>query len=217
MSFQALGAPSGSTAITVDLSRVIKPSQSTPKEIKQAKESLDQFMQPESGLAQEIKSGLVKIERICKTISSQGANDTPPPVPQSKAIVEKTKIAKDQLRYFSQKTEQAIQYHRKQQQEGGNKFCAALPEALRVAGQCKAYQLENDLIELIDKRSQIYYADVLERYRSYDSAVEMEGRGCTRPGFTERLWRAELEHMLPRLERADAVFNELLKYVSSPP
>jgi len=213
----ANGASNTSTPITPSNTRVLTQNNGDKKDLLHVKESLDRFMQPEIGLAQEIKSGLIKLENVCKAMNNATTIDTLANAQLSKVIFDKTTVAREQLKLTAQKTEQSVQLYRKQFQAGTNQYCSTLPDVLRLTGQCKTYHLESEMLELVEKRAQIYYSDVLERYRSYELAIELESKGCTRRGFTEKLWRAETEHMVPRLERADSIFNELLRYTVRQP
>jgi hypothetical protein len=171
---------------------------------------ITEFLEPEQGLNTEIRTGLLKIEQICLTIKKNSVStpgldkksqSLPTLISQSKELLNSQKINL-QSSIDSFKTAYHI--------SSADNSCEKLPKVLRVSNQCRTYQTNLDLLDLVSKTSQSYYSEVSDRYQSYEYALQLEEKGCARPQFAYRLWQAEFEHMVPRLANSSQFFISLL-------
>jgi len=168
------------------------------------------FLEPERGLNNEIRAGLARLEQTCtftnpsKSAVTNFNNSKSALIP--KEIEQARKVAIDQQAI----TDKAIAEFRSVNALNSN-ACAALPPLLRVTDACVRYQKQTELVQTVSQASQSYFGETLARFKSYEAAVDLEARGCTRPEFAFKLWGAEQTHIVPKLLTSGQQLSNLLK------
>lgn len=168
------------------------------------------FLEPEAGLNNEIRAGLARLEQTC-TFTNKSKTATPGPLFSKSALVAK-EIAAARVTTNEQQAiaDKAIAEFRSTHALNMN-ACAALPTVLRVGEQCVRYQTDTETAQAVSQASQTYYGETLARFKSYEAAVELEAKGCTRPDFAHKLWVAEQVHIVPKLKTSGQLLSDLLK------
>lgn len=167
------------------------------------------FLEPEAGLNTEIRAALSRLEVTCQYLKE---GSRAPSVTQSgssnllKEIESAKKLAIEQ-RSVAEKSLDGFQESR----QLNTSSCAALPNVLRLSDQCKQYQIDIDKWQVVKSTTTAYFDETLARFGSYEAAIKLEGRGCTRPGFSNKLWAAEQEHIVPKLKNSGRTLSEMLK------
>lgn len=168
------------------------------------------FLEPERGLNNEIRAGLARLEQTCtftnpsKSAVTNFSHSKSAQIP--KEIEQARKLAIEQQAI----ADKAIAEFRSANALNTN-ACAALPSLLRVTDACVRYQKQNELVQTVSQTSQSYFAEALARFKSYEAAVELEAKGCTRPEFAFKLWGAEQTHIVPKLLTSGQQLSDLLK------
>lgn len=176
----------------------------------QLQNKIKSFLEPERGLNNEIRAGLARLEQTCAfTVNSKPA--TPPATSSknsgvTKEIEDSRKLANDQQAI----ADKAIAEFRSAQALNANS-CAVLPSFLRVTEQCTRYQKDVEIAQTVSRASHDYFSETLARFKSYDAAVELEAKGCTRPDFARKLWAAEQAYIVPKLKSSGQQIADLLK------
>ena len=173
------------------------------------------FLDPVKGLNNDIRAGLQKIEQTCNTISKSKLDESKrlalsAPDPQSVAmrseISSAKQIAVDQNDALSKYIQEARIRLAPQ-----SKSCEGLTALIRSSEECSRYKGATEAINHINDAGVYYYGEALGRFSSYESAFELEQKGCTRPGFSYRLWAAEQTHLMPIMKTSAQTLSELLK------
>jgi len=168
------------------------------------------FLEPEAGLNNEIRAGLVRLEQTC-AFTNKGKQATtksllnksawvPKELDSVRAVVSEQKAIADK----------AITEYRALHNLNINS-CAALPVMLRVTEQCVRYQAAAETAQIVSQASKAYFDEALARFNSYEAAVDLEAKGCTRPDFAHKLWMAEQIHIVPKLKTSGQQLSDLLK------
>jgi hypothetical protein len=173
-------------------------------------EKIKLFLEPERGLNNEIRAGLARLEQTCtftnpsKTAAAQFSTSKSAQIP--KEIDLARKLANEQ----QAQADKAIAEYRTVNALNAN-ACAVVPPLLRVTDACARFQKQTDIAQAVTQASQAYVGETLARFNSYESAVELEAKGCTRPEFAHKLWVAEQVHIVPKLKTSGQQLSDLLK------
>ena len=168
------------------------------------------FLEPERGLNNEIRAGLARLEQTCaftnptKTSATAASSAKSAQIP--KEIEQARKLANEQQAV----ADKAIAEFRTQNALNAN-ACAVVPPLLRVTDACVRFQKQTDTAQAVSQASQAYFGETLARFKSYEAAVELEAKGCTRPEFAHKLWAAEQVHIVPKLKTSGQQLSDLLK------
>lgn len=168
------------------------------------------FLEPETGLNNEIRAGLARLEQTCM-FTNKSKSSQPEPLNSKSATVPK-EVAAARLLVNEQQAiaDKAIAEFRTSRALSMN-TCAALPAMLRVTAQCLRYQADTETAQAVTNASQTYFGETLARFKSYEAAVELEAKGCTRSDFAHKLWTAEQSHIVPKLKTSGQQLSDLLK------
>ncbi len=176
----------------------------------QLQDKIKSFLEPERGLNNEIRAGLTRLEQTCAyTVNPKPAT---PPASSAKnsAVVKEIEEARKLANEQQALADKAIAEFRSAQALNTNS-CAVLPTMLRVTEQCTRYQKNVEIAQAVSRASQDYFAETLARFKSYEAAVELEAKGCTRPDFARKLWAAEQAYIVPKLKSSGQHVADLLK------
>ena len=173
------------------------------------------FLDPVKGLNNDIRSGLQKIEQTCNIIAKSKLEETKKlaltasdaqTVAMRAEISSAKQITVDQNDALTKYIQEARIKLAPQ-----SKSCDGLTALIRTSDACSNYKAANEVINRINDAGVYYYGEALGRYSSYESAYELEQKGCTRPGFSYRLWAAEQTHLMPVMKTSAQTLSELLK------
>lgn len=168
------------------------------------------FLEPEAGLNNDIRAGLARLEQTC-TFTNKTKSNTPNALFSKSAMVPKELAAARVMASEQQAiVDKAIGEFRSMRGLNTN-ACSALPPLLRVTEQCSRYQADIQTAQAVSQATQAYFGETLARFKSYEAAVELEAKGCTRPDFAHKLWAAEQAHIVPKLKTSGQQLSDLLK------
>jgi hypothetical protein len=168
------------------------------------------FLEPERGLNTEIRAGLARLEQTCtftnpaKSAATQFSNSKSAQIP--KEIEQARKMAMEQ----QATVDKAMAEFRTVHALNAN-ACSAVPSLLRVTDACARYQKQTEIVQAVNQASQTYFGETLARFKSYEAAVDLEAKGCTRPEFAYKLWAAEQVHIVPKLKTSGQQLSDWLK------
>jgi len=167
---------------------------------------IKEFLSPEAGLNAEIKAALSKIEQACQY--------TKPPKEfhqnSSSDLISRVESAKQALYEQRAIVNQALERFRIEHKIADNS-CETLPNFLRLSAECRQFQLDKQKYELVSQAALSYFGESLDRYSSYVSAYRLESRGCTRSGFSAKLWAAEQQYIVPKLKDSGSTLAKMLE------
>lgn len=167
------------------------------------------FLAPEAGLNNEIRAGLARIEQACELANTK-ANEPSPLYSKSSLINKEIANTRELIAQQQALLEKSVAAYRTSHALNVNS-CSALPSFLRISDQCVKYQKDVAALEAVNATAQSYYGEALARLKSYEAALDLEAKGCTRADFAFKLWGAEQVHITPKLktsaERLSAFLN----------
>ena len=173
------------------------------------------FLDPVKGLNNDIRAGLLKIEQTCNIIAKSKLDETKKLALTSSDT--QTVVMRSEISSAKQITVDQNDALTKYIQEARiklapqSKSCEGLTAFLKTSDACSNYKAANEVINRINDASVYYYGEALGRFSSYESAYELEQKGCTRPGFSYRLWAAEQTHLMPIMKTSAQTLGDLLK------
>lgn len=186
-----------------------------PPNAQAALEHIKSLLDPVRGLNSEIRVGLVKIEQTCAIISKAKVNEAKQISMSSPEVKSSTlradvntarQVALQQSQSFMASIEGA-----RQQLSQQLKTCEGLPTLMSSNEACSATRTNSEILQKVNEAGSYFYAEALGRYSSYEHAFDLEINGCTRPGFSMRLWAAEKTHLVPSLKTSAQSFVEIFK------
>ncbi|NDC60476.1 MAG: hypothetical protein EBZ60_00375 [Betaproteobacteria bacterium] len=180
--------------------------------LQNAQDKIKVIIEPVKGLNGEIRTGLQKIEQTCAIISKSKINE-------SKQTIANSPETKFQV--FKSEINQAKKWVADQNQQMQNKLEFARGKLAAQASSCESiksnpspacqdYKVNLEIWTKLSDASAYYYAEASARLISYEKANELEAGGCTRPGFSIRMWNAEQEHLIPTLKNSSQLFVDIL-------
>ena len=173
------------------------------------------FLDPVKGLNNDIRAGLQKIEQTCNIIAKSKLDESKrlalsSPDPQSlvmrSEISSAKQIAVDQNDALTKYIQEARIKLAPQ-----SKSCEGLTALIKVNEACSNYKAATEAINHVSDAGVYYYGEALGRFSSYESAFELEQKGCTRPGFSYRLWAAEQTHLMPVMKTSAQTLSDFLR------
>lgn len=173
------------------------------------------FLDPVKGLNSEIRTGLQKIEQTCNIIAKSKLDETKKLAsnssdPQSGAMRSEIFSAK-QLAMDQNEALNRYILETRFKLAPQSKSCEGIASLLKTSDACLSYRANNEAVNHVADAGAYYYGEALGRLSSYESAYELEQKGCTRPGFSNRLWAAEQMHLLPTMKTSAQTLFELLR------
>ena len=170
---------------------------------------LKSFLAPESGLNNEIRAGLTRIEQACD-LAHNKATEPAALYSKSSQIGKEISATRELIAQQQAQFDKSLATYRTSHALQVNS-CAALPAFMRISDQCVKYQNDVATSQAVNSTAQAYYNEALARLKSYEAALDLEAKGCTRPDFAFKLWNAEQAHITPKLktsaERLSAFLN----------
>jgi len=186
-----------------------------PPNSQATQEQIKGLIDPVRGLNAEIRAGLVKIEQTCAIISKAKVNEAKQVSLSSPEVKSSTlradvnaarQVALQQSQAFMASIEGA-----RQQLSQQVKTCEGLPTLMNNNEACSATRTNSEILQKVNEAGSYFYAEALGRFSSYEHAFDLEINGCTRPGFSMRLWAAEKTHLVPSLKTSAQSFVEIFK------
>jgi hypothetical protein len=206
---QTSGKGSTPSAPATSLSSTSSSTSSTALVSEELQTKLKYFLAPESGLNNEIRAGLARIEQACDLAKTKAAEPSPL-YSKSSQISKEIAATRELISQQQSQLDQAFVSYRSSHALNVNS-CAALPSFLRIGEQCVRYQNDLNTVQAVSATAQTYYTEALARLKSYEAALDLEAKGCTRADFAFKLWSAEQAHITPKLktsaERLSAFLN----------
>lgn len=173
------------------------------------------FLDPVKGLNNDIRAGLQKIEQTCNIIAKSKLDETkklaptlaePQTIAMRSEISSAKQITVDQNDALTKYIQEARIKLAPQ-----SKSCEGLTALIKVSEACSNYKAATEAINHLSDAGVYYYGEALGRFSSYESAFELEQKGCTRPGFSYRLWAAEQTHLMPVMKTSAQTLSDLLR------
>lgn len=159
----------------------------------------------EKSVSQEVGRGVTRLTRSCSGLSS---GNTPPNEATQTIQTQLALVQQQKAQTLRKLNEVAVQVNQAKEAQCKLTFLPFLKSA-----SCQAASELQLSTEQIQQATSEYFGLVEERYKLYFTVAAAEARSCVRPGFTERILRANEEHMTGQESRARQQFLDLLQSV----
>jgi hypothetical protein len=181
-----------------------------PNALVQLREQLSVLTQPSENATQALQIGFLKLRRVC----DYGLHEKPA---QSGTEGDTRLVGdrpSDDLPAVQRALEKIKNQYRQSSRIGKNASCKYAPALQFFSAACQGYYEDSDRLTLTDQAAQRLIAQTQERLRLYGQYEVLERQGCTRSGFTQKLWANEEKNLWPLLMGAPALFKSLLPIAS---
>jgi hypothetical protein len=178
----------------------------------QVQEKIKSLLDPVSGLNSELQLGLQRIERTCAIIANNKLIESRQNITNAEQVYQQ-KLSEDLATAKETWVDLKLQVkttlgQRQQSLSSSNLKCDA--SKLNASDACKLQRAQSENLTTVAVASDYFYQEFFERLRSYEKSLALEAKGCTRPGFTQRLWTAEKTHLMPAFTTSAQAFMGLL-------
>jgi len=179
----------------------------------QVQEKINEMLDPVRGLNSDLQIGLQRIERTCSIISKSKLIESKQKLSGTDLVnlqnlSEDLSMAKESLAELRRLVKSNIAIRQQALTKTAQKCDSTKLSTTEI---CQLQQAQIETITAVSDASDYYYQEALERLKNYEKSQELEFKGCTRPGFTFRLWTSEKTHLLPTLNSSSVTFTEMLK------
>lgn len=157
----------------------------------------------EKSVSQEVGRGVTRLTRSCAGLTSGNtpANEATQTIQSQLAIIQQQKS--QTLRKLN---EVAVQVNQAKEAQCRLAFLPFLKSSA-----CQAASELQQSTEQIQQTTSEYFSLVEDRYKQYFTVAAAEARSCVRQGFTERILRANEEHMTGQEARVRQQLLDLLQ------
>ena len=196
---QSFGASSSETAPD----RWMASGAQETAQTKSAREKIQSLRGPSDASTQALRSGFVKLKRLCEygSATPSAVGDEPPLI---------SLRTRGELSRLARALEQAADLYRQKSRVSTQASCQYLPALLSYSGACQGYFDDSARLKLAGEAATQLVAQAQERLDLYDRYLALEHQGCTREGFAKKLWASEEAHLWPLLMEAPAAFKLFL-------
>ncbi|PUE11078.1 hypothetical protein B9Z51_01760 [Limnohabitans sp. T6-5] len=169
-------------------------------------------VQAASQATQELQNGFSKLQRLCTY-----GNDIP--ASSSSQVMDVlaplTAKAQSDLANVQAGLQSTAKTFSQSSRITKNSYCRYVPPFGPLAFVCEGFRYDSAKLHLASRDMQIITADAHQRLYLYEQFVKLEEQGCTRAGFTMKLWETETTFLWPVVLQAPVVFKTTLTYAPS--
>lgn len=174
------------------------------------REKLGQWVQPFDKATQALHIGFWKLKRVCDYGLHESAAPTLTPAQaeaDSKLISAR---AHDELGAVKRSLDHLADDYRQNSRVSKHAACKYLPALPLLSAACQGFQEDSERLAVADQAAKRLVTQAQERLSLYAQYGELERQGCTRAGFTMKLWANEEKYLWPLLLGAPTVFKSML-------
>lgn len=176
----------------------------------QMREQFSRLTRPSDNATQALQTGFVKLKRVCdyglheKTASTGTEGD----------LRMAGERPLQELASVQRALEQIGNAYRQASRITKNASCKYAPVLQYLTQSCRGFYEDSDRLMVAGQAAQRLVSQTRERLKLYGQYEVLELQGCTRAGFTQKLWANEEKYLWPMVMGAPAVFKALLPSAS---
>lgn len=167
---------------------------------------LDTQVQPPSQATKELQNGYQKLNRVC----TLGKSPSPPPMASLLDLSGETDKARLQLRGVELALQQVLKDYAQNSRITRLSACRYVPSFVPLSFTCEGFREDRARLDLATQTVQKLVSEANQRLDLYEQIGQLELRGCTRPGFSLKLWETEQSYLWPTLVDSPNLFRALL-------
>lgn len=177
-----------------------------PNTLVQTREQLSRLTQPLDNATQALQIGFLKLKRVCE----YGLHEKT----ASGAVEAYATLIGDRPREELAAVQQALEKiqaeYRQTSRISKNASCRYAPALQFFSAACRGFYEDSDRLNMADQAAQRLIAQTQERLKLYGQYELLERQGCSRAGFTLKLWANEEKNLWPILMGSPAAFKSVL-------
>lgn len=166
------------------------------------RESIDRYAGRERSVQAELRRGVERLTKACIAPTPSVAISQPMP---SNLLEQELRDLDRLLNPLSERTQRLLA----QAEQRREQLCPFLPLMPKNAA-CRQAEDRRDSLKLLSTALVAQRTDLSARYNLFAEAGRLEARGCTSPGFTQRLLRADDQHVKPNSSQSLSDWARLL-------
>jgi hypothetical protein len=171
--------------------------------------STSNILQYEKGISLEIRRGVKRLTKACSAPENKLENkQTVTPLENiNESIQRKLQEVSGTKASLNARLDVVVTSATKLAEEK----CSGSVVPFFASNACISSQELNNSIKVLQNSLNIYYDQVKARYQLYQEVASKEAEGCVKNGFTERLLKANEQHVISTEDSARLKFLELIK------
>jgi len=169
-------------------------------------QTLENYLAPTRQVVQELQSGLSRLDRMC----SYGLPNSQPVSTKLDLVASQLSMAREQLLDVQSQIGLALTDFRQKSSLATASYCRFVPDFSVVGFSCQAYRQDAIKVASVVRIADQLTADAALRIDLYEKYLQLEARGCTRTGFTQKLWQSEQSLLWPLVQQSPVFFKRQL-------
>lgn len=165
------------------------------------------YIAPADNVLQDLKAGLRKLQRLCSVADVKRMPENTANAEASQKLQTQWALATITLTRVRQQTSEVFAGFERDSRMRTNQACQLAPSWLPG---CGGYLEDQKLLEAASLAANRLFEEAAQRLEFYSKYAELESTGCTRKGFTQRLWQTEERYLWPLVTGAPAYFDKWL-------
>jgi hypothetical protein len=170
------------------------------------KKRFDGHLQPASRATRELQSGYQKLTRMCGI----GKPALPAQVASLLELPGKTAKARLELKAVEVNLQQVLKDYAQNSRITKLNACRFVPIFAPLSFTCDGFRQDRARLDLATEVAQNLLSEARQRLDLYEQFGQLEIRGCSRPGFSLKLWETEQTYLWSSLTDSPSFFRTLL-------
>lgn len=170
-------------------------SSSPAVSLRETRNLLDTYLKPSSQATRELQSGLQRLSRVCEM-------GKPAPQGHERSLIDlksQLKSAHVELMGVELNLQQVLNAYTQNSRITRLQACRYVPTFVPLSFTCEGFRQDSARLAVAEKSSLQLVNEARQRLDFYDQLMSLEIRGCTRTGFTMKLWETEQTYLWPTL------------------
>jgi hypothetical protein len=163
-------------------------------------------LQPATQATRELQSGYQKLNRVC-AIGKSPPPALTPSLPQMSGL---TARARSQLNSTELALQQVLADFTQNSRLTRLSACRYVPSFVPLSFTCEGFRQDSARLDTAKEAIQKLVGEAHQRLDLYEQFAQLELQGCTRPGFSWRLWETEQVYLWPTVTDSPVFFRALL-------
>lgn len=172
------------------------------------RQRIARHLQPSSQATRELQSGYQKLNRVCATGKASAPVFTTS-LPELSGL---TARARGQLNSAELDLQKVLGDFTQNSRLSRLSACRYVPRFVPLSFTCEGFRQDSARLDLAKEAIQQLVGEAHQRLDLYEQFAQLELQGCTRPGFSLRLWETEQIYLWPTLRDSPGFFRALLPH-----
>jgi hypothetical protein len=180
---------------------------SSQASLRETRNLLDTYLKPSVQATRELQSGLQRLSRVCEMgrPMPQGLE------PSLTDLRSQVKTAQIDLMGVELHLQQVLKAYTQNSRITRLQACRYVPTFVPLSFTCEGFRQDSTRLGIAENSTRQLVNEARQRLDFYEQLMNLESRGCTRTGFTMKLWETEQTYLWPTLTGFPSLLGTLLK------